>query len=459
MIKKFLISILFISIISYGQDRYNTLSIGLSSGFVSEMGSIHGYSLPVFNLDVSQQLTPSISVSADFMFGFAEGSGWHGTEENFGYDVNFQSVSAILSMNLLNLGDIPRINRRTALNLKGGVGLLGIHGNNGIDGVHDGEIDQSMFSAQGISIPTSLELKYRVSDNIQVRTSLTQIFPMGAGLDGITLEDENSGWDFGFKKISLGLTYTFGKHKSNMEWINPVDVISTKVNVVEQEISSLSIDSDGDGVADKFDQNNNTPLGVSVDGSGKALDVDSDGIPDYKDLDPFTAPGVSVDSSGRELDDDQDGVPNSMDEEPNSPIGCTVNFQGRQIIGKGAFLPTVYFDLASSEVSYSNYQRLATVASVLKANPSYKLRVIGFADSVGSTESNYKLGLKRANAVIESLVNTFGLDIDRMIADSQGENNLLANEDQKMNFQVTSDGLTKTKDFKSLNRRVQFIVE
>ena len=99
------------------------------------------------------------------------------------------------------------------------------------------------------------------------------------------------------------------------------------------------------------------------------------------------------------------------------------------------------------------------MASVLKSNPGYKLRVIGFADSDGSTESNYKLGLKRANAVIESLVNTFGIDINRMIADSQGENNLLANENQKMNFQVTSDGLTKTKDFKSLNRRVQFIIE
>ena len=122
-------------------------------------------------------------------------------------------------------------------------------------------------------------------------------------------------------------------------------------------------------------------------------------------------------------------------------------------------MPTVYFDIASSTVTYSNYQRLATVASVLKANPGYKLRVIGFADSDGSTEANYKLGLKRANAVIESLVNTFGIDLDRMIADSQGENNLLANEEQTKKFQVTSDGVTQNKGFKSLNRRVQFIIE
>jgi len=454
MIKKISILILFISIFSYSQEKYNTLSLGVSSGFISEMGSIQGYSLPVFNIDVTQQLTPSISVAGDFMLGFADGSGWHVDEENFSYDVNFHSFSVLLSMNLLNLGDIPRTNRDFAFNLKGGVGLIGINGTNG-----QGDIEQSMFSAEGVTIPMAIELTYRLTDNLQLQTSLTQVFPMGPGLDGIALKDENSGWDFGFKKVSLGVAYTFGKNNTSMAWINPVDIISTKVNMVEQEISSLSIDSDGDGVADKFDKNNNTPAGVAVDGSGKALDVDSDGVPDYKDVDPFTAPGVSVDGSGRELDDDQDGVPNSLDEEPNSPAGCTVNFQGRQIVGKGAFLPTVYFDLASSTVSYSNYQRLATVASVLKSNPGYKLRVIGFADSDGSTDSNYKLGLKRANAVIESLVNTFGIDINRMIADSQGENNLLANENQKMNFQVTSDGLNKTKDFKSLNRRVQFIIE
>ncbi|MBF26180.1 MAG: hypothetical protein CMP49_06715 [Flavobacteriales bacterium] len=452
--RNLLVIFLFITSFLFAQDNYNTVSVGLSTGLISEMGSIEGYSVPVFNLDVSKQLTPGVSLLSDFMFGFSDGSGWHVNNENFWYDVNFHSVSMLLSLNLLNLGDIPRDNRKFAINLKGGLGFLGISGNN-----TNGEINQSMFSSSAVSIPTGLELRYKLSSNLQACASFNQVFPMGPGLDGIALKDENSGWDFGFKTMNIGVSYTFGKNESSMAWINPIDVVSTKVDIVQKEISTLSIDTDGDGVADKFDKDNNTPLGVAVDGSGQPLDVDADGIADYKDIDPFTSPGVAVDSSGRELDDDQDGVPNSMDEEPNSPIGCTVNFQGRQIVGKGAFLPTVYFDVASSEVSYSNYQRLATVASVLKANPGYKLRVIGFADSVGSTDSNYKLGLKRANAVIESLVNTFGIELERMIADSQGENNLLANEDQKMQFKVTSDGLTQTKNFKSLNRRVQFIIE
>ena len=460
MKKNFFIFLLLISFFSYSQDTYNTYKIGFKAGVLSEMGKVSGGGFPVLNIDLSKQLTPGLSISGDLMFGWSEGEHKNSTySNNYNYDVNFQAISANLVLNLLNIGDISRENRKLGLNIKAGLGFLAING----DGKDNGEnlvIEQGLFSSKSVFIPTSLGLKYKVADNLQLITSYDLMLPIGPGLDGMERNvNRESKYDVGFQIMNLGVSYNFGKNKSSMEWINPLDVISTKVNVFEQEVTSLTIDSDGDGVADKFDQDNNTPVGVSVDGSGKALDVDSDGIPDYKDIDPFTAPGVSVDSNGRELDDDQDGVPNSMDEEPNSPAGCTVNFQGRQIVGKGAFLPTVYFDVSSSEVSYSNYQRLATVASVLKANPGYKLRVIGFADSDGSTDKNYKLGLQRANAVIESLVNTFGIDLDRMIADSQGENNLLANEEQKMSFNSNSDGVKGTKTFKSLNRRVQFIIE
>ena len=449
MIKNTFALLLCVALFTYGQEKYNTFSVGFSTGFLSEGGSVGGSSLPVFNFDISKQLTPALAFSTDFMFGFAEGSGYYLSDNNFTYDVTFYSISGLMSLDVLSLGDLPNSDRKIGFNLRGGIGLLGVSGENK-------ETDISKFG--NLMFTGSTELRYRLSENLQASVSFSQMLPTGPGLDGLKRVDEGD-WDLGFRTFNVGVSYTIGKNKSSMAWINPVDVVSAKVNIVEQEITSLSIDTDGDGVADKFDKDNNTPSGVSVDGSGEALDVDSDGIPDYLDIDPFTAPGVSVDDTGRELDDDQDGVPNSMDEEPNSPMGCTVNFQGRQIVGKGAFLPTVYFDVASSEVSYSNYQRLATVASVLKANPGYILRVIGFADSDGSNEVNYKLGLKRANAVIESLVNTFGIDLDRMIADSQGENNLLANEEQKMQFTTTTDGLKRTKGFKSLNRRVQFIIE
>jgi outer membrane protein OmpA-like peptidoglycan-associated protein len=446
--KNFLGVLLCVSTLLFSQQNDNTFNVGGSFGVLSEMGVIgqDGFS-PVFDLNVSKQITSQVALSTNFMLGSANLI--NSSEQELG-SVNFSTWSANLLYHIIQL-------EKTAFYLKGGVGLLGYTGKDS-----DGNelYTQSMFSAEGVVIPTGVGIKYRISDKVQAVFDFSTMFPMGPGLDNTPRDATNDRWDIGFKTITLGATYTFGNTNSNhAEWANPVDIVSTKVKAVEEEVSTLSIDTDGDGVSDKFDKENDTPDGVAVDGAGRALDVDSDGVADYKDIDPFTAPGVAVDVNGQELDDDMDGVPNSKDEEPNSPVGCTVNFQGRQIVGKGAFLPTVYFDTSSSEVTYSNYQRLATVASVLKANPGYKLRVIGFADSVGATEANYKLGLKRANAVIECLINTFGVDINRMVADSQGENNLLANENQKITFKVTQDGLTQTKGFKSLNRRVEFIIE
>jgi len=442
--KNLFVCLLLLASISFAQIESNTITVGGSLGSVFEGGDVssEGFN-PVFDLSVSKHVTNQVALSTSFMIGSVKGKG-NSIQE---FDANLYAVSANLIYHLIQLDN-------TALYMKGGIGLLGFSGER--DGV---SYDQKMFNQDGFIIPTGLGLKYRFSPNIQGILDYSSFITMGPGLDGIKRADESE-MDFGFRTLTFGVAYTFGDVNPNQaEWANPIDIVSNQIKDVEKEVLSLSIDTDGDGVADKFDKENNTPTGVAVDGSGKSLDVDADGVPDYKDLDPFTSPGVSVDANGQELDDDKDGVPNSIDEEPNSPEGCTVNFQGRQIVGKGAFLPTVYFDVGSNEVTYSNYQRLATVASVLKANPGYKLRVIGFADSVGSTEANYQLGLTRANAVIESLVNTFGIDINRMIADSQGENNLLANEDQQIKVKISSDGLSQTTNFRSLNRRVQFIIE
>lgn len=437
--RKIFFTLLFVATVSYAQNDYNRISLGLSVGMLSEMGSVKTEGLnPVFDLNVSKHITSQVSVSTNFMYGVAKGGA-----DNQVFDANLSAMYMNLAYHIIQLEKI-------AIYLQGGVGLLGFSGEQ--DNV---EYEQNLFGKKSFIGNRSLGLKYQLFDNININLDFSLMNPLaGKGLDNASEDLAVNG----FHTIKFGAIYTFGNKMSNhAEWANPVDVVSNKVKEVEKDISDLSIDTDGDGVSDKFDKENDTPLGVAVDGSGRALDVDADGVPDYKDTDPFTAPGVQVNESGLELDDDKDGVPNSKDVEPNSPVGCTVNFQGRQIVGKGAFLPTVFFDVSSTDIDYGNYQRLATVASVMKANPSYTLRVIGFADSVGASEANYRLGLKRANAVIEILINTFGIDINRMIADSQGENNLLANEQQKIKLQ---DGMISNADgTRFLNRRVEFIIE
>jgi OOP family OmpA-OmpF porin len=258
---------------------------------------------------------------------------------------------------------------------------------------------------------------------------------------------------------SLGLNYRFSKKEVSTEWNNPLDAMYGDIATVKTEIEGLSNDSDGDGVSDAFDVDNNTPQGVAVDGKGNALDVDMDGIADYADEDPFTARGVQVDAKGRELDSDKDGVANSVDIEPNTASGATVNFQGKEIKGaKGAFMPAVYFDFNSSKVSYANYERLAAVASLLQANPNYKLKVVGYADAFGNSENNHKIALRRANAVIDALTSMFNIDSSRLSADSKGEDAPLANESVKVT-ETTADGQVISNNLTRMNRRVEFVIE
>ena len=296
--KKLFISLLLLllSNFSFAQD-YNTMSVGLSTGSVTEMGKIksEGYN-PVFALDLSKQITPAMGLSIETMFGFVSGS----DSKTIEFDVNFTTISAGLSYNVLNAFDLPRDYRKIGLSLNGGIGLMGYEGEKNGE-----EYNQNMFSAKGIILPAGIGIQYKLTDKIQCGLDFELVIPMGKGLDGV----RSGNFDFAYRTITIGASYSLGKNATAMEWINPLDIVSSQINIVEKEIATLSIDSDGDGVADKFDQDNNTPKGVSVDGSGRPLDVDSDGIYDYQDQDPFTSPGVKVDVNGRELDSDNDGVP------------------------------------------------------------------------------------------------------------------------------------------------------
>ena len=74
-----------------------------------------------------------------------------------------------------------------------------------------------------------------------------------------------------------------------------IKMLQSDVALLNEKVNAMSGDSDGDGVADLFDADNQTPKGVAVAGNGVALDSDGDGIPNYKDGDVFTPKGINVD--------------------------------------------------------------------------------------------------------------------------------------------------------------------
>ena len=263
-----------------------------------------------------------------------------------------------------------------------------------------------------------------------------------------------------FKFISVGIAYKFGNHDYDNEWESPIDGLKEDVTTLFVKIDGFTEDSDNDGVSDAFDKNPNTPLGVAVDGAGIALDVDMDNVPDYRDADPFSNRGAQVDVNGVELDDDKDGVPNSKDLESNTPIGVMVNQFGINIsnttyinAGGMIYFPSIYFNSGSAIVGSSNDNRIATIALMLKNNPDVNLNVIGHTDNVGSLRFNQKLGLKRANTVVNYLVLNYNIEANRLIAATKGEEDPLSTATHISNG--LEGGASETA-LAEINRRVDF---
>ena len=60
----------------------------------------------------------------------------------------------------------------------------------------------------------------------------------------------------------------------------------------------------------------------------------------------------------------------------------------------------VYFDTDSSDIPESDIEKLDRIARLINKYDDWKVQVIGFADSTGDADYNYKLSQKRADSVI-----------------------------------------------------------
>jgi outer membrane protein OmpA-like peptidoglycan-associated protein len=425
-LKKLVFASLFLGLSAFAQDSglkgmlLNNASFGVNVGSYSFTNSPSDIGMG-FAVNYTKNFSSAFGLQVSYLSGMLTDGAEEATEMNFtGFGLN----------GILNISNLS-VN-------KGEDCKSVYYATFGFASLTDDTDSETYFSPR-----TGLGMRTNLKNNIDLDLSLVY------GTGGIG----------DYVMPSLGLNYRFMKKEVSAEWNNPLDAMYGDIVSVKSGLEGLSTDTDGDGVSDAFDAEQNTPSGVAVDGKGNALDVDMDGVADYEDEDPFTPRGVQVDVNGRELDSDKDGVANSIDIEPNTDAGATVNFQGKEIRGaKGAFMPAIYFDFNSSKVSYANYERLAAVAALLQANPNYKLRVIGYADSVGNSSNNNKVALNRANAVVKALNTMFSIEASRLTAESKGEDAPLANESMKVT-ETTADGQVISTSLTRMNRRVEFVID
>ena len=210
------------------------------------------------------------------------------------------------------------------------------------------------------------------------------------------------------------------------------------------EAGPMSLDSDGDGVADAIDECPNTPSGVVVDSSGCPRDDDFDGVANHMDDCPGTPRGVPVDNKGCPRDDDRDGVVNYLDECPGTPAGVAVDTRGCPQAGETLLvLNNINFAFDSSALDAPSRATLDEAAQLLRQQ-NVRVRVVGHTDSMGSTSYNQSLSERRAAAVVSYLVSR-GLDNAMLSSSGEGESRPVASND--------------TREGRAANRRVEFIVD
>ena len=283
------------------REQYRTFSVGVNAGALAPVVVIGG-SNDYTNWDVDfgygvylkKQLSHVIGLQGNLLFGNLSGTnkdapggtvaGYKSFKTKIAYAADFRGV--------LNLGSINFLKRTNAINFNAsaGLGLMAFApsyvtaSNTTVDwkGKANGGRNEYI---KGTYIPVGAGVKFKVSDGVAFNLDYTMNF-----VDGDNLDARYVGSADKFSYTSLGLEFALGaKSKANIIWANPVATVydelkdnslrgevsklNSRTKKVEDSITVLKKDSDGDGVADHLDKCADTLTTVKVDGAGCPLNV------------------------------------------------------------------------------------------------------------------------------------------------------------------------------------------
>ncbi|MCA9520305.1 MAG: OmpA family protein, partial [Myxococcales bacterium] len=148
---------------------------------------------------------------------------------------------------------------------------------------------------------------------------------------------------------------------------------------------------------------------------------DDDGCPDPdNDKDGVCDPWVQKQALGPKYANICKGSDNCpMVKGPLSNNGCPL---AKLTATRIEIFQKIYFDTGKSTIKRVSFALLATVADVLKRNPTIlKVEVQGYTDERGGPRYNMKLSIARAKAVVKHLVKVHGIDKNRLTAKGFGE--------------------------------------
>jgi OOP family OmpA-OmpF porin len=146
-----------------------------------------------------------------------------------------------------------------------------------------------------------------------------------------------------------------------------------------------------------------------------------------------------------EKDTDKDGVIDNKDNCANTPISDKVDNSGCTVFNdeKVRMKLLVNFDNNSSIVNAEYLDEIKDVAEFLTLYPHTSLIIEGHTSVQGSRDYNQRISQKRAQSIVNVLVNQFSIQASRLIAMGYGEDRLINTEDNaaahKQNRRITAE--------------------
>lgn len=282
---------------------------------------------------------------------------------------------------------------------------------NKTDPIREGFVQVAGGFKLSLSRSLNLDLGYRMhyidGDNFD-GNSYNSIVTSTGGLGrdpGRSLHRDK--FSYGF----LGLEFVLGKKsKPQLMFDNPAARMNSELNnqidVLRAQINLANADADGDGVADIFDKEPNTPAGCPVDTHGVTRDTDGDGVPDCKDkqlVTPTECQPVDADGVGK-----------------CPPPECCANMQKMADSASAACslgdLPSLSYKGNSTMMSADNKSMLASVAAKLKESGTCNITITGYP---ATSKASQSLCGKRTEAIKQYLMEKEGISSDRIMTNCE----------------------------------------
>jgi OOP family OmpA-OmpF porin len=264
-------------------------------------------------------------------------------------------------------------------------------------------------------VPVSVGLKINLSRIVNLDVGYRMQFVDGDNLDGTpywfnpassSVKKDKFSYGFAGLEFSLGnkrkpqLLFDNPAYRTNEILQSQITNVSTRVDSLAAAQKSLTDDTDGDGVPDRFDREPNTPAGSTVDARGVALDTDGDGVPDSRDKQMVTPTECQpVDADGVGKCPEPECCKNKVD---SLAMECMADY------------PSINFSGNSVQINATARGIISTLSTTLKEKPNCKIILKGYPEASKSSQSVCQ---RRLDAIKNRLVETEGISADRISTD------------------------------------------